>query len=128
MNIYRTYNCNEIREANVGEHIKLAGWIQTIRDLGGVIFIDLRDQYGITQVVASGDEKLVELASHIPVESTVSIEGTVRLRDEETVNKKLDTGLVELFAEQIEILGKLSMIFAGLPILFAVIEQIQSLA
>ena len=106
MNIYRTYNCNEIREKNVGEKIKLAGWIQTIRDLGGVIFIDLRDQYGITQVVASGNEELVELASHIPVESTISVEGVVRLRDDETVNKKLDTGLVELFAEKFEILGK----------------------
>ena len=57
MREYRTYTCNEIREKNVGEHIKLAGWVQTIRDLGGVIFVDLRDQYGITQVVVSGDEK-----------------------------------------------------------------------
>ena len=57
MNEYRTYTCNTIREKNVGEHIKLAGWIQTIRDLGGVLFVDLRDQYGITQVVASGNEE-----------------------------------------------------------------------
>ena len=106
MNEYRTYTCNTIREKNVGEHIKLAGWIQTIRDLGGVIFIDLRDQYGITQIVASGNEELVDFATRIPVESTISVEGTVRLRSEDTINEKLDTGLVELFAEKIEILGK----------------------
>ncbi|MCI8291348.1 MAG: aspartate--tRNA ligase [Clostridia bacterium] len=106
MREYRTYTCNEIREKNVGEHIKLAGWVQTIRDLGGVIFIDLRDQYGITQVVASGDEKLVDTFAKVPVESTISVEGTVRLRDDETINEKLETGLVELFAEKIEILGK----------------------
>ena len=106
MNEYRTYTCNTIRKEHVGEHIKLAGWIQTIRDLGGVIFIDLRDQYGITQVVASGNEELVDFATKIPIESTISVEGTVRLRDDETINEKIETGLVELFAEKIEILGK----------------------
>ncbi len=106
MNKYRTYDCNTIREKNVGEHIKLAGWVQTIRDLGGVLFVDLRDQYGITQVVASGNQELVDLISRIPVESTISVEGVVRLRDEETINKKINTGLVELFAEKVEILGK----------------------
>ena len=106
MNEYRTYTCNTIRKEHVGEHIKLAGWIQTIRDLGGVIFIELRDQYGITQVVASGNEELVDFATKIPIESTISVEGTVRLRDDETINEKIETGLVELFAEKIEILGK----------------------
>ena len=106
MNEYRTYTCNTIRKEHVGEHIKLAGLIQTIRDLGGVIFIDLRDQYGITQVVASGNEELVDFATKIPIESTISVEGTVRLRDDETINEKIETGLVELFAEKIEILGK----------------------
>ena len=106
MKEYRTYTCGELREKHVGEKIKLAGWIETIRDLGGVIFIDLRDQYGITQVVASGNEKLVDEVSRIPVESTVSFEGTVRLRDEETVNRNIETGTVELFIESYEILGK----------------------
>ena len=106
MSQYRTYTCDVIRQKHVGEHIKLAGWVQTIRDMGGVIFVDLRDQYGITQVVASGDEKLVDIISHIPIESTISVQGIVRLRDEETINEKLETGLVELFAEKIEILGK----------------------
>ena len=106
MKEYRTYTCGELREKHVGEKIKLAGWVETIRDLGGVIFIDLRDQYGITQIVASGNEKLVDEVSRIPVESTVSFEGTVRLRDEETVNKNIETGTVELFIESYEILGK----------------------
>ena len=106
MSMYRTYTCNEIREKHVGEHIRLAGWVQTIRDLGGVIFIDLRDQYGITQIVASGNQELVDFATKIPIESTISVEGTVRLRDDETINEKLDTGLVELFVEKIEMLGK----------------------
>ena len=106
MSMYRTYDCGTIRKTHVGEKIKLAGWVDTIRDMGGVLFIDLRDQYGITQVVVSGDEEKVDFASRIPIESTIMVEGKVRLRDEETVNEKLDTGLVELFADKIEILGK----------------------
>ena len=61
--IYRTYYCSELREKHVGEKIKLAGWVDTIRDLGGVLFIDLRDEYGVTQVVVSRDEKKVDFAS-----------------------------------------------------------------
>ena len=106
MNEYRTYNCSQIREENVGEEIKLAGWIDTIRDLGGVLFIDLRDQYGVTQVVVSGDESKVDFAARIPVESTITVSGKVRLRDQETVNESIETGKVELFADEIKILGK----------------------
>ena len=105
-NVYRTYDCSVLREKHVGESIKLAGWVDTIRDLGGVLFIDLRDQYGITQVVVSGDEEKVDLAARIPTESTITVFGKVRLRDEETVNLSIETGKVELFAEKIEILGK----------------------
>jgi len=108
MNKYRTYNCSEIREKNVGEEIKLAGWVDTIRDLGGVLFIDLRDQFGVTQVVVSSDENAVDFAARIPVESTISVSGKVRLRAEETINEKIETGKVELFADDIEILGKRS--------------------
>ncbi len=72
-NIYRTYTCGDLREKHVGQEIRLAGWIDTTRDLGGVLFIDLRDQYGVTQVVVSGDEKKVDFASKIPVESTISV-------------------------------------------------------
>ena len=111
-NMYRTYLCSELREKHVGEKISLAGWVDTIRDLGGVLFIDLRDSYGVTQVVVSGDEEKVEFASKIPVESTITVKGKVRLRDDETVNESLETGKVELFADTIEILGKRTK---GLP-------------
>lgn len=106
MHQYRTHNCSEIRLDHVGQEIKLAGWVETIRDLGGVIFLDLRDQYGITQIVVSGNDELVEQAKRIPTESTVSIFGIVRKRDEETINKNIATGEVELFAKEIVILGK----------------------
>ena len=106
MEKYRTYNCSEIREKNVGEEIKLAGWVDTIRDLGGVLFIDLRDEYGITQIVVSGDEEKVNEAAKIPVESTISARGKVRLRDKETINEKIPTGMVELFVDSFTILGK----------------------
>jgi len=72
-NVYRTYTCGDLREKHVGEEIKLAGWVDTIRDLGGVLFIDLRDAYGVTQVVISGDEEKVDFSSKIPTESTISV-------------------------------------------------------
>ena len=103
---YRTHNCNEIRLADVGKKVKIAGWVETIRDLGGLVFLDIKDMYGITQVVTSGKTEDVDFASHIPIESSVSVYGTVKKRDEETVNPKLDTGLVEIKIEKIEILGK----------------------
>ena len=106
MHEYRTNTCSEIRLEHVGQKVKLAGWVEVVRDLGGVVFIDLRDQYGITQVVISGNEELVEMASRIPNESTISVLGTVRKRDEDTINKNIETGEVELFAEEITILGK----------------------
>ena len=80
--------------------------MDTIRDMGGVLFIDLRDYYGITQVVVSGDADKVDFAAKIPVESTIKVFGKVRLRDEETINLAIETGTVELFADKIEILGK----------------------
>ena len=106
MNEYRTHNCNELTLKNVGETVKIAGWIQTIRDLGGLVFVDVRDQYGITQAVISGENKIVDEISRIPVESTVSITGTVKKRDEETINKNIATGEVEVSIESYEILGK----------------------
>ena len=106
MNEYRTHNCGELRKEHVGQNVKIAGWIQVIRDLGGVVFLDIRDQYGITQVVTSGNDELVDFASRIPNESTVSVEGKVRLRDEETVNKNMPTGEIEIFIDKIEVLGK----------------------
>lgn len=106
MNEYRTHNCGQIRKEEVGKEVKISGWIQTVRDLGGVVFIDVRDQYGITQVVVSDKEEFVDFASRIPNESTVCVTGTVRLRSEETINKNIPTGEIEIFAKDIQVLGK----------------------
>ena len=106
MNEYKTHTCNEISLEDVGKKVRIAGWVQTIRDLGGLVFLDIRDMYGITQVVTSGEARDVDFASHIPIESTVTVYGTVKKRDEETVNPKLKTGLVEIKIEEIKVLGK----------------------
>ena len=103
---YKKLKCDELRLDNVGEKVKISGWVETIRDLGGLVFLDIRDMYGITQVVTSGKDEDVDFASHIPIESAVSVYGTVKKRDEETINQKLKTGLVEIKIEKIDILGK----------------------
>ncbi len=97
---YRTKNCGELTIADVGLEVKLAGWINTIRNHGGVAFIDLRDHYGITQVVVT-DQQLEELSK----ETVVSISGSIIQRDEETYNPNLSTGEIELKADEIKILS-----------------------
>ena len=106
MNVYRTHTCSQIRMEDVGKQVKIAGWVQTIRDLGGVVFADIRDQYGITQVVSHENNEITEELSRIPIESVVSIQGMVRKRDEETINPNIITGKVEIEVEKIEMLGK----------------------
>lgn len=106
MHEYRTHNCNEINLNDVGKKVRIAGFVETIRDLGGLVFLDIRDMYGITQVVTSSEEDDVDFASHIPLESSVTVYGEVKKRDAETINPKLKTGLVEIRIEEIKILGK----------------------
>ncbi|MEG0546008.1 MAG: aspartate--tRNA ligase [Oscillospiraceae bacterium] len=101
---YRTHNCSELTLQNLEEKVLLAGWVDTIRDHGGVAFIDLRDQYGVTQVVINNDE----LLNGIHKESVISVEGIVVRRDEETVNKKIPTGELEVKVSSVEILGNCS--------------------
>lgn len=105
-NEYRTHTCNEISLEDVGKKVRISGFVQTIRDFGGLVFLDIRDMYGITQVVTSADSCDVDFASHIPIESTVCVSGSVKKRDPETINEKLKTGLVEIQIEDIKILGK----------------------
>ena len=102
---FRTHTCSELTLKNVNEKVTIAGWVQTVRDLGGVVFIDVRDQYGITQVVTS-DSNLTDSVSRIPNESTVSFTGTVRKRSEDTINTNISTGEIEIVIENFEILGK----------------------
>lgn len=106
MNEYRSHNCNEICLDDVGKKVRISGFVQTIRDFGGLVFLDIRDMYGVTQVVTSSDSSDVDFASHIPVESSVTVYGEVKKRDEETINPKIKTGLVEIRIEEIKILGK----------------------
>ena len=106
MEKYRTHTCGDITLEDVGKRVKIAGFVQTIRDLGGLVFLDIRDMYGITQVVTSAESNIVDFASHIPIESSVSVEGVVRKRSEDTINEKIKTGLVEIYIDEIKILGK----------------------
>lgn len=100
--MYRTHYCNDIREEHIGQTVQLAGWVESIRDHGGVIFVDLRDYTGITQVVIH-DEALL---AQVNRETVISVEGAVAKRDAETVNEKIATGTVELIVEKLEVLGK----------------------
>ncbi len=100
--MYRTCYCNDIREENIGQEVQLAGWVDTIRDHGGVIFVDIRDYTGVTQTVVH-DESMLEGVSR---EAVITVTGKVAKRDEETINKKIATGLVELVVEKLEVLGK----------------------
>ena len=112
MSKFKTHTCNEISLEDVGKKVRIAGFVETIRDLGGLVFLDIRDMYGITQVVTSMDSQDVDKISHIPIESSVTVYGTVRKRSEETRNPKIKTGEVEIYIEEIEVLGKRTL---GLP-------------
>jgi aspartyl-tRNA synthetase len=104
MQKYRTHKCNELNLEYVGQTVKLAGFVKTVRDLGAVMFVDLRDHYGITQLVINKQDKLEEMRK-IPVESTISIEGVVLKRDEDNVNKNIVTGDIEVSIEKVVVLG-----------------------
>jgi aspartyl-tRNA synthetase len=98
MHAYRTHNCAQLRASHVGQTVKLSGWVHRKRDHGGVLFIDLRDHHGITQIVADVDSPALPVLEAVRVESVVTIEGVVKARSEATVNKALPTGEIELFA------------------------------
>jgi aspartyl-tRNA synthetase len=98
MHAYRTHHCAQLRASHVGQTVKLSGWVHRKRDHGGVLFIDLRDHHGITQIVADVDSPALPVLEAVRVESVVTIEGVVKARSEATVNKALPTGEIELFA------------------------------
>lgn len=101
-NQYRTVTCGELREENIGQEVRVAGWVENIRDHGGVMFLDIRDQYGVLQVVVHNDK----LLKGINKECTVTLSGNVVKRDEETINSRIATGYVEVHTEDIKVLGK----------------------
>ena len=106
MSQFRTHTCGELRKSDVGKTVKVAGWIHSVRDHGGVIFIDLRDHYGITQVVVDPEKDFYQALERWRVETVVSFGGQVIARSESTVNPKLATGEIEIAAASMEVLGE----------------------
>src|SRR5438067_1186903 len=101
--VYRTQTCGELRSAQVGQKVILSGWIARMRDHGGVVFIDLRDHYGTTQVVFAGSARTV--IQDLRVESVIKVEGEVRARSTQLVNPKIETGEIEVHSNSFELLS-----------------------
>jgi aspartyl-tRNA synthetase len=106
MHVYRSHKCAELRASHVGETVRLSGWVHRKRDHGGVLFVDLRDHYGITQIVADSDSPALAILEGLRVESVVTIDGEVKARSTATVNANLPTGEIEVFARGVTVLGK----------------------
>jgi aspartyl-tRNA synthetase len=105
MHRYRSHTCGALRDSHIGETVRLSGWCHRIRDHGGVLFIDLRDHYGLTQCVADPDSPAFKDAEKLRSEWVVRIDGKVRRRPEGTENTELPTGAIELYVSEIEVLG-----------------------
>ena len=104
---YRTHTCGELKKEDVGKNVKLSGWVHRRRDLGGLIFVDLRDRYGITQIVFNPDKiENFKLVEKLKYEFIIKIEGEVLMRDEKNVNNDLGTGEVEVIVLQLEVLSE----------------------
>ncbi len=103
MHAYRTHNCAALTKADVGETVRLSGWVHNKRDHGGVLFVDLRDHYGITQVVADSDSPALPVLERLKLESVITIDGDVKARAAEAVNPNLPTGEIEVFAREITV-------------------------
>ncbi len=105
MHRYRSHTCAALRKSDVGSTVRLSGWVHRVRDHGGVLFIDLRDHYGMTQVVADPDSPAFKAAETVRGEWVIRVDGAVKARTDETVNKNMPTGEVELYAREIEVLS-----------------------
>jgi len=106
MHPYRTHTCGALSAPEVGQAVRLSGWVHRKRDHGGVLFVDLRDHYGITQIVADSDSAALPLLEGLRVESVVTIDGEVKARDAATINPNLPTGEIEVFARSAEVLSR----------------------
>lgn len=105
MHRYRSHTCAALRKSDVGSNVRISGWVHRVRDHGGVLFIDLRDHYGMTQVVADPDSPAFKMAETVRGEWVIRIDGKVKARSEDTVNKGMATGEIELYATEIEVLS-----------------------
>ena len=106
MHAYRTHKCAELRDSHVGETVRLSGWVHRKRDHGGVLFVDLRDHYGMTQIVADTDSPALPILEALRLESVITIDGEVKARSASTVNAHLPTGQIEVFARSVTVLSK----------------------
>lgn len=106
MHVYRSHTCADLNKSNDGETVRLSGWVHRVRDHGGLLFIDLRDHYGITQVMADPDSPVFAEIEKLRSEWCIRIDGNVMLRDESLINAKIPTGEVEVFIRDLEVLGQ----------------------
>ena len=105
MNKYRSHNCSDLRKKNVGDKVVLSGWINKKRDHGNLLFIDLRDNYGITQCIIDKENKNFSELEKMQLETVIKIEGEVVDRSSETINKEINTGEIEVAINKFEVLG-----------------------
>jgi aspartyl-tRNA synthetase len=105
MHRYRTHSCGALRLDDVGKNVRLSGWVHRVRDHGGLLFIDLRDHYGVTQIVADPDSRAFAAAEKVRAEWVIRVDGAVKARTPETVNPNLPTGEVEVFLHELEVLS-----------------------
>ncbi|MBL3571121.1 aspartate--tRNA ligase [Rhodovulum sp. BSW8] len=106
MHAYRSHTCADLNKSHVGETVRLSGWVHRVRDHGGILFIDLRDHYGITQVLADPDSPAFADVEKVRSEWCIRIDGVVKARDESLVNAKIPTGEIEVFVRELEVLGQ----------------------
>lgn len=106
MHAYRSHTCGALRKEQAGEDVRLSGWVHRVRDHGGVLFVDLRDHYGVTQIVADPDSPAFKVAERVRSEWVIRVDGKVRPRPAGTENHELPTGLIEVFAHGIEVLSE----------------------
>jgi aspartyl-tRNA synthetase len=119
MHPYRSHTCADIRPEHVGETVRLSGWVHRVRDHGGIVFIDLRDHYGITQIVVHPEQEFFAGVDHWRLETVICFAGPVVRREEDTVNSRLPTGVVEVHAEEMTVLGPAA------PLPFPVADEMQ---
>ena len=103
MHAYRSHSCAALRASDVGSAVRLSGWVHRKRDHGGVLFVDLRDHYGLTQIVADSDSPALPILERLRVESVVTIDGSVKARAEGTTNANLPTGEIEVYAREVTV-------------------------
>jgi aspartyl-tRNA synthetase len=112
MHAYRSHTCAGLNTSHVGQSVRLSGWVHRVRDHGGILFIDLRDHYGITQILADPDSPAFADIEKVRSEWVIRIDGEVKARDAALVNPKLATGEIEIFIREIEVLGAAAKMFS----------------